>query len=1230
MNIYRCLCCLLVAIPILVSCAEKPSSTVYQYDWVQGDGYRWAELPVIANGRDGFRAVPPSHSRVRFVNSLTRQQIIDNRNLLNGSGVAVADVTGNGFPDIYFCRLDGPNVLYENLGGFRFRDITDKAGVALPNQFSTGALFADLNANGLPDLVVTAIGSPNRVFINQGGGVFKELENALPADRTYGSASIAAADLNGNGHLDLYITNYKERSVRDIYPDRNTFRHIVGRDGNDFFVRPPFEEHYRLAFRDGTLIWFEMGEPDLLYFNDGSGRFKKADLTSGMLLDEDGNPITEPLHDWGLDVKIHDINQNGLPDIYVANDFETPDRIWLNQGDGTFRALPKLALRKNSLSSMSVDFSDIDRDGHIDIFVVEMLSRSHVLQHRQMSTMAPSALKIGVYDDRPMYLGNTLFLNRGDTTWAEISEFSGVRRSEWSWSTAFLDVTLNGYEDIIITNGHYFDVQDSDTFNSINTRLSRGELDWESHILEYPCLPNQNVAFRNNGDLTFSDVSSDWGFTGKDLSHGLAIADLNNNGYPDLVINRADEPALIMENLSSKQRIMVRLNGQAPNTHGIGARITVTGGPVRQDKEVTSGGAYLSGSDYAYVFATGDSESLEIEVRWSGGGISKITGAKPDRIYEISQPVGDYNYKPISAPAPSKPMFRDASELLGHKHTQEAFNDLERQPLLPYSISRGGPGITILDVNQDGRPDVVVPEGREVPVSVLLNSGSGFNESGYFINSPFNRFEATASTGWVDHNGRTHLITGISKYQPESSGAPSAVYTVIQDGRVVNRQVLPGHISTPGSLHLADYSGNGYPDLFIAGHVNPGRYPEPAASYFFLNDGNSFAPDTLNNRLFSSVGLVQGAVFSDITGNGSPELLIAERWGGIRAFENVDGRFNEISERLGLGNLKGWWNGIATGDLTGNGRMDIVATNWGENHLYMASPNRENFIFYDDLNFSGQHTVLEAYFSEEVGGIVPRRSFEKLTRNPPFVGRNVRTYMDYSNMALASILQTPLDELRVVSADHFSHTVFLQNDDGTFRAVPLPVKAQLSPAFGVIVADFTGDGNEDVFISQNYFAYIPETPRSDGGRGLLLRGDGTGNLTPVPGHESGILVYGEQRGVAAADMNNNGKLDLVVSQSGTSTKLFLNENAKPGLRVLLIGPAENPSAIGAKIRLAFSDGTHGPIREIQAGSGYRSQNGFVQVMGGLEDAVSVEAIWPDGKRSDVPLEPEVKEITIRN
>jgi len=615
--------------------------------WHEAEGYRWAKLAVPGSGKTGFKQLKESETGITFTNNLTKDQIARNRVLLNGSGVAVGDVDGDGLPDIFFARLSGPNVLYKNLGNWKFSDITDSAGVACPDQFSGGAAFADIDGDADLDLLVTSLEGPNACFLNNGRGKFTDVTETAGISSKTGASSMTFADIDGDNDLDLYITNYKKKSAKDIWePGALLFDFVVEKVGDSHRIAPKYQEHFVLDIRDQWVLFFETGEPDMLFLNDGQGHFETASLR---FLDENGNPISE-LKDWGLMVRFQDMDDDGDPDIYVCNDFESPDRIWINDGQGRFRAMPKLAIRNTSNSSMAVDFSDIDRDGDLDFMVVDMLSLNHRRRMTQKNTEVPLPHPIGEVDNRPQYMKNTLFLNRGDNTYAEIAQFSNIQASEWSWSNLFLDVDLDGFEDMLVATGHYYDAQDQDAIIKANSRLKMSAMaatissrtsiaplknDKLTTIFLFPKLELPNIAFRNRGDLTFEEVSRKWGINSVDISHGMALGDLDNDGDLDVVMNRLDNPAGVYRNESTADRIAVRLRGLAPNTQGIGAKIRVLGGPVPHSKEVISAGTYLSSSDPLSVFAAGKAKNFTIEVKWRNGNTSTINDVKPNRIYEI-------------------------------------------------------------------------------------------------------------------------------------------------------------------------------------------------------------------------------------------------------------------------------------------------------------------------------------------------------------------------------------------------------------------------------------------------------------------------------------------------------------------------------------------------------------------------------------------------------------------
>ncbi len=1176
--------------------------------------------------------MPVNVTQVSFTNLLPESRFLTNQILPNGSGVTAGDIDGDGRCDLFFSGLGGGSRFYRNLGNWKFEDVTERAGVACPDMDATGALFADVDGNRSLDLLVNSIGGGTRLFINDGHGHFTRSSQVLNPGG--GGTSLALAAPFQPGELALYIANYRVSALMDAPGTHFNIKMVNGKplvaaiDGKPL-TNPEWTNRFRFKFNTsgGGRMKFgyeELGQADFFCAIRAKGQFSPVAWTSGKFLDESGKALVEPLYDWGLSVMFRDFNGDAQPDLYLCNDFNSPDRFWLNDGRGHFQLAPNNALRCTSLAAMAVDVADLDRDGQDDFLVVDMLSRSHHRRLTQRNMLRTDTAQASESSNRPQFPRNTLFMNRGDGTYAEIAQYAGLEASEWSWGPIFLDVDLDGYEDLLVPNGFQRDNMNVDIQNRIKQAHAGKVSSREELALRglFPRLDTENLAFRNLGSFRFEESSKAWGFDTPAISQGACLADLDHDGDLDVIVNNLNGVAGLYRNDTVAPRVAVRLKGVAPNTQGIGARITVTGGPVTQCQEMICGGRYLSGDECLRVFAAGDvTNRLRIVVAWRSGKQSIVEGALPNSLYVIDEATAG------AAPAevkktPPPAWFEDVSPKLNHRHQSVTFDDFERQPLLPKRYSRFGPGIAWWDLDGDGQEDLVIGAGQGI-------------SSGWFRNNSQGGFDAKNATAWTPPNMREQ--TGLVGWQPGSVLIACANY---QDAQVsggalhfysvgTNQPIEMGDAwdASAGPVAAADYDGDGNLDLLIGGRIKAGRYPTAASSRLYRQAKGKLVLDDANSSLLANVGLVSGAVWSDLNADGWPDLLLACEWGPIRVFQNQHGALKEVTRELGLDKFAGWWNGLNTGDFDGDGRLDVVASNWGQNSKYEYRRQKPLRIYYGDFNNDGGVAFLESLYEPAMGQYAPLRMLDAATRAMPYLAERFSTHQAWAEASIADALKDHDSQAAFLEANWLETTLFLNRGDH-FEARPLPFEAQLSPAFAVCVADFDGDGREDLFLSQNFFAVDGDTSRYDAGRGLLLRGDGQGGFRAVPGQESGVKIYGEQRGAAVADYDGDGRVDLAVTQWQEETQLLHNCQAKPGLRVALQGPPGNPRGFGAILRLKFGEKL-GPAREIHGGGGYWSQDSPTQILATPEPPTQLWVRWPGGLEKTYEVPVGAKEIRVK-
>ncbi|MBM3884304.1 MAG: VCBS repeat-containing protein [Gemmatimonadetes bacterium] len=1206
-------------------------------DWIEGEGFRWRALDVrraatnAAEARAGFTPLDADRTGVTHRNDVDDARAMANRDLLIGAGAAVGDVDGDGYPDLFLASVLRPAALYRNRGDFRFDDVTRASGIRI-DSLSTGATFADVDGDADLDLLVGTHGGPVMLWQNDGAGRFTDVTAISGLVGGYAATSLTLGDVDGDGDLDLYVATYKVRNALDAYPPQaREFNQVVTKTPEGWYVvRPEWAAEYRVEDRPdlGGVVRSQRADPDLFFVNDGTGRFVRTPIHGARFRDASGRPLASEPDFFTLAARFYDVNADGRPDLYVCNDFEDPDQFWINDGDGSFQLVPEVALGATSNTCMSVDFGDVNRDGAVDLFTADMLSPTLAAQQMEIPTHTPLPKGIGRAGVRPQWMRNMLHVARGDGTWAQVADYAGVAASDWTWGSAFLDVDLDGQEDLLALNGHRWDVRDADTFDRIRDAFPR--VPWNEEQGQFPPLMTRSMIFRNNGDLTFRAMPDGWGLgTVEAVSHGLAMADFDLDGDLDLVVTRLNAAAVVHRNDATAPRVAVRAIGTGGNPFGIGAVVTVRGtAGVTQAREVTAGGYYLSGSEAQLVFAAPSDETFTIEVRWPDGYVTRVPAARGNRLYEVRQSAAR---SPVETRVDSGlPLFVDATALLdGHQHVEQPFDDFRRQPLLPTRLSQLGPGLAWLDADGDGDDDLVVGAGRGGSLALLRNEGERFRATP--LTDPV-RGDLTAIVPVGDGRGGVRLAVGQSSYEAPSADSALAMPRVlgvdVVGGRPAPRALVPGDTASIGAIASGDVDGDGWLDLFVAPRVIAGLWPAPAPSALWRGGPEGrFTRDVRNAAALRALGLVSSALLVDVVGDARPDLVVATEFGPVRVLRNDGGAFVDVTAALGLSGIRSRWNGLAAIDVDADGRVDLVVTSWGRNLPFGVSAERPHLLVTGPFGASGPGLVF-ARADSVTGREMPTESFARLSLELTDLRRRIATYREFAAADVDAVLGPAASAAVRIGATTYDH-LLLHNRGSRFDAVPLPAAAQLAPAFGVGVADFDGDGREDLFLAQNFFPTEIATMRFDAGVGLVLRGDGTGGFTPLDVRGSGVAIRGDQRGVAVADFDADGRPDVAVAQNGEGTTLWRNQGGRPGQVVRLSGGVGNPLAVGAHIHIE-GDGWRGPARVVAAGHGYWSTDAGALVLARPAGALRLVVRWATGRETRVPLPPGGTPMSLRS
>ena len=1095
-----------------------------------------------------FELLKPEQTGISFSNNLPEKVDFNILNYLyyyNGGGVAVGDIDGDGLPDLYFTSNLGSNKLYRNLGNYRFEDVTDKAGVADSVGWKTGVTMADVNGDGKIDIYVSGVDylgehGRNVLYINNGDGTFTDRTKEYGLEHQGFSTQALFFDYDGDGDLDMYLLDHSTHRVRD-----------AGRGMRDARTAG-------CGMGDGGCGTARIG--DRLFRNDGN-HFVDVTAAAGIHDDVDG---------YGLGIVASDLNDDGCPDLYITNDFQGDDYLYVNNCNGTFSELianphPSSPIphpvQHTSRFSMGVDAADFNNDGRPDIVSLDMMpEREDIL--KTTATLEGwdiynRRLQAGYH---PQFARNMLQLNRGDRRFSEIGYNAGMFASDWSWSALFADLDNDGEKDLFVTNGVYRRPNDMDYITYVGqeaVQRSLGDTITQANLellKKMPSVPLPNYAFHNNGNLTFTNVAESWGLAQPGFSNGAAYVDLTNSGNFDLVVNNINAPASIYRNnaraLDGNSYLSLVLKGSGRNTEGIGTRIIAKIGPTTQLLEQQPTRGFESSVDPRPHFGLGKAAKVDsLTIIWPDKRYQVLTDIPANQFLTVSQSdaKGKWRYPTRLSASVSRPSeFSDVTDQLGAKftHHEDTFYDYNREPLVPQLLSREGPKLAVADVNADGLDDFFVGGAKWQAGQLFIQQRDGsFRQS----NQPSIAADSIAEdvgAVFFDANGDGApdllVVSGGNEFSGNDDALRPRLY--LNDGRgnfSRARNAVPDIFENASCVAIGDFNGDGHPDVFIGSRLVAHRYGIIPRSHLLQNNGTGQFTDVTDAVApqLTEAGMVTSATWIDYDHDGKLDLVVVGEWMPVRVFHNENGKLVDRTKETGLANTNGWWNTVTAVDLRGTGRLDLVLGNLGTNSYMKASASEPARMYLGDFSHAGGGNVEQILTFYRNGVSYPLVGRDELLALIPSLRNKYPTYKDFGASRIEDIFpRSELQSAQVREAYTFSSAIALNNGNGTFTLKSLPAEAQFAPIYGAVSGDFDGDGKVDLVVAGNLWDVTPMLGRYDASYGLMLRGDGQGNFTAIDMQQSGLMIDGQvrdmkllrdARGTLIAVARNNDQLLLV-------------------------------------------------------------------------------------------------------
>lgn len=1111
-----------------------------------------------------FELLPPERTGIDFVNPLQEDEhynLYDYEYLYNGGGVGIIDVNNDGLPDIFLGGNTVSGRLYLNLGGLRFKDITESAGLTT-EVWITGISVVDINRDGRQDLYLSVAGNKqvndtrNLLFINNGlsepgrpeSVTFTEAAAQFGIDDPALTTQAAFFDYDVDGDLDLYLLNFanvkwaKER----LYP----------------------------KITDGSGIG-----SDKLYRNNGDGTFTEVGGEAGILVEG-----------YGLGMAIFDINQDHYPDIYVANDYLDDDVLYINNQKGGFEDQLASYMKHTSYFSMGCDAADFNNDGRTDLMVLDMLPETHTRRKTLIGSFGLEKVNLRLQAGyHPSLVRNVLQLNNENGSFSEVGRLSGVESTDWSWAPLWADFDNDGLKDLYVTNGYKKEVSNLDILLTVNfgnyppgsQQKTQVQQQQRTRFLEVmnalPETPIANFCFVNQGDLTFTDVTKQWGMHQPSFSNGAAYADLDQDGDLDLVVNNIDDPAFVYRNTSEqneKPNHFLRIKLEADQWPSQSAKVFIHYGKQEvQYAEYSLTRGFQSSVEDVLHFGLGQHNIVDsLCVIWPGGKSTTRTNIAAGQLLTIPYDTEPSSARVATSLKPSLVQPCPSPALMAFRHKEDNFNDFKHNPLLPHLLSREGPSLVCGDLNGDGREDLVVGGAKEQPTTIFLADDTDYTPIEIPKRLAFEDMGMALLDYDGDHDLDLYVASGGNGSFAGSMDYADRLYE--NDGLgnfTLTTDIIPTINTNTSTVNVADFDRDGDPDIFVGGWVHPNQYPIHQTSYLLLNEGGTFRNISVDIPGLSNAGLVKSAIWSDIDLDGWQDLIVVGEWTPIRVFKNEEGRLREKTQDYGLEQYVGWWNSIQSGDFDNDGDTDYILGNLGRNTRYEADAQHPATLLAADIDQNG--LIDPVIFCFEAEQQFPVHDRDELTARVSSLKKEFFTYRDYALADIDDLVKPNMQQRAYQRRATIFESILLRNDNGEFHPLPLPSSAQMAPVYGTLPLDLNEDAYLDLLLVGNSFSSAVSEGPYDSLNGLVLLGKGDGQFEVLS--DQFFKVPGDAKALTATVTREG--LRLIATQNNDGLCVF---------------DLNNPSYLQAKpddeyATLYFEDGTKRRV-ELNNAGGYLS------------------------------------------